>query len=250
MHRSGPRAELALGDVPSVKLVVRATRLIVRPPTATGPVVVSTCWHSHAAIIGRASEAVGGMLLTSGSGAELAADGARARRRPRTSRGRPPPAGSTPSRGRRRPRGGTGRPRGAVGTRTAARRGSRRRCRRRPCWRCGPRSRPARSVLRASTTSRKPGREPFELRFDAVGHVDGRTVRHMAVRPERVAAGRRARRVEDDSAARRARTGRSGWSPRATAASAATTSSARPPRCTVPARLQSAAFHGTGSDSA
>src|SRR3981081_362520 len=41
------------------------------------------------------------------------------------------------------------------------------------------------------------GRESFELRFDTVGHVDGRAVRHMAVRPQRLLACGRARGIEE-----------------------------------------------------
>ncbi len=44
--------------------------------------------------------------------------------------------------------------------------------------------------------------------------------------------------------------GRSGCSPRATAASLATISSSVPPRCTVPARATSGAAHGIGPSSA
>ena len=40
------------------------------------------------------------------------------------------------------------------------------------------------------------GREPLDLRLDAIRHVDGRSVRHVAVGPRRVRAGRRPARVE------------------------------------------------------
>ena len=42
----------------------------------------------------------------------------------------------------------------------------------------------------------KPGGEAFDLRFDPVGHVDGRAVRDVAVRPPGVLAVGCARRVE------------------------------------------------------
>src|SRR6186997_2827070 len=40
-------------------------------------------------------------------------------------------------------------------------------------------------------------REALELRLDAVGHVHGRAVRNMAVRPERLFPGRRATGIEE-----------------------------------------------------
>ena len=45
--------------------------------------------------------------------------------------------------------------------------------------------------------SRKPGREAFNLLFDALGHIEGGAMRDMAVGPGGVFAIRGARRVEE-----------------------------------------------------
>ncbi len=42
-----------------------------------------------------------------------------------------------------------------------------------------------------------PRREALDLAEDAIGHVDGGPVRHVAVGPQRVLAGRRARGIEE-----------------------------------------------------
>ena len=56
-------------------------------------------------------------------------------------------------------------------------------------------------------------REALDLGLDALGHVDGRAVGHVAVGPQRVLPGRGAAAGRPGSAARRARTGRSGGCP-------------------------------------
>ena len=73
---------------------------------------------------------------------------------------------------------------------------------------------------------------------------------HVAVGVAGVLAGGRAASDRTGSAARRARTGRSGCSPRHTAASAAAISSSVPPTCTVEASRQRGSRHGIGPSSA
>ena len=58
------------------------------------------------------------------------------------------------------------------------------------------------------------GGEPFDLRLDAIGHVDGRAVRHVAVGPGGLRARRGRGSGRTGSAARAARMGRSAMPPR------------------------------------
>ena len=52
------------------------------------------------------------------------------------------------------------------------------------------------STLARRDERSEAGREPLDLSLDPLGHVRGRSVRHVAVRPRRVPAGRSARLVE------------------------------------------------------
>src|SRR5206468_11565941 len=91
--------------------------------------------------------------------------------------------------------------------------------------------------------------EALELRLDALGHVDGRAVRHVAVGPDRVLARGRARLIEEalladehERALGRVALPHLALGVRDVVERAAT--------CTVPARRQAFARHGIGPSSA
>ena len=91
----------------------------------------------------------------------------------------------------------------------------------------------------------QPGREPLDLVEHQLGGVAGVRRAGRARRPRPGARRPRSGSGRRGTAGRPARTGRSGSTPRSTCRSAAAISSRVPPTCTVPARRQASAVHGT-----